>query len=442
MIRRSAAGTGAPDAEPSAVAYGASMTTASTGIPELDRLVGGLRVGDNVLWQVGHGTSADPFVSAFVQEAGDTPGLVYVSLHVPPAAILDRFGDAWDPERFLLVDLFTHGVGGGDPAFVGFRRSARGRGVQIRTVRHPADAASTLGELAEIEHERGRRTRYVFDSLTGMEALWGREEALACFLRSCPRLYELDTVAYWLAQTEAHDRGSLSRLIHVTQLALDLRVEGGEPRLKVLKAAGRPPEVLGRDVGYAFEGGRMRIVEERVDERERAGRDIRARRIARGLSQAELARRLGISPSALSQAERGRAALSARTHARAREILEPPSPVDRPSAERPPYVVSRRGGRPSRALRPGLSSELLQETADGAAFHLLEFAPGASGRLPPFPTKHEEIAVLIDGVLELRVGQATESLQAGDAIRLASEPVAAWRNPSAERARAIWAILP
>ncbi len=417
------------------------MTRATTGIRALDDLIDGLRIGDNVLWQVALGASADPFVSAFVAAAARTPGLVYVGLHVPPSVILDRYGDRWDPQRFLLVDLFTFGTGGGDESFVRFHRSARARRARIRLAEQATDASATLDLLEAIQREQPPGTRYVFDSLTGMEALWGREAALACFLRSCPRLYELETVAYWLVQTEAHDPGSLSRLIHTTQVALALRADGGA-RLKVLRAEGRRPDVVGREVAYRFEDGTLRVVGEHSSSRERLGRALRAQRIARGLSQAELARRVGISASALSQAERGRTGLAASTRVKLERILGEVLGATEPSAPPPPpYVISRRGGRSERSVRPGITAELLAETDDGATFHLLGFAPHASGRQPPFPTKRDEVIVVIEGVLEVRVGRAVETLQAGDAIVLSTEPLASWRNPSDERARVVWAIL-
>ena len=159
------------------------------------------------------------------------------------------------------------------------------------------------------------------------------------------------------------------------------------------------------------------------------------------LSQAELARRIGISPSALSQAERGRAGLSVETLARALDALGSPFGPGQGDGS-PSYRVTRRGARRISSLAPGLEAEELAGAPAGTEFFLLTFAPGASARRPPFATKRSEVLVVISGVLELRIGEGRESLQAGDAMVLSSEPVGSWRCPGPDQARVLWTILP
>jgi len=415
------------------------MARPSTGLRPLDDLVGGLRFGDNVVWETGEDTSVDPFVSAFVRASGKASGLAYVSFHVSPVGVLDRLREEWDPERFLLVDCFTDGLGRSEETFRRFYRSRRAREVRIERIGNPADPDETQAALAAIEQKLGPGTRYVFDSLTGMQELWGPEAALSLFLRSCPRLYDLGTVAYWLLERNAHGSSFLSRLAHVTQVVLDVRATEEGQAVKVLKAEGRPPEVLGRQAGLAFEGGRLRVLRESPGTRERTGEVLRAHRIARGFSQAEFARRIGISPSALSQAERGRAGLSGETLTRAWEALGLPFGPDLPP-EASPYRVARRGSRRRFPVAPGLAGE--EVAGSGTSIYLLTFAPGAHGRRPPFATKRHEVAVVLAGLLEIRVGGAKETLHAGDALVLSAEPIAAWANPGPEETKVLWTILP
>src|SRR5688572_19654674 len=80
----------------------------TTGLPTLDVFIDGLRYGDNVIWEL-DGPEETPFVEAFLRGSRGSP-LVYVSFHVSPRAILDRFGAVWDPERFVLLDCFTEGL--------------------------------------------------------------------------------------------------------------------------------------------------------------------------------------------------------------------------------------------------------------------------------------------------------------------------------------------
>jgi transcriptional regulator with XRE-family HTH domain len=418
-----------------------AMIRPTTGLRPVDDLLGALRVGDNVVWETGEDATVDPFVAALVRASRKTPGLAYVSFHVSPTEILDRFQQGWDPKRFLLVDCFTDGIGRGEDTFRQFYRSRRARTVRVHRITDPLQDEAVQVALAGIESELGQGARYVFDSVTGMQELWGAEAALSFFLRSCPRLYELKTVAYWLLERQAHSASFLSRLSHVTQVVLDVRAGDEGQTLKVLKAEGRPPEVLGRHARYVFEGDRIRILREISGTRERMGEVLRGQRIARGLSQADLAQRIGISASALSQAERGRTGFSAETLTRAWEAL---GLGFGPQVSRtaPGWQVTRRGARREKGLAPGLVTEETATVSNGAGVHLLTFAPGTNGRRPPFATKQVEVAYVMTGLLELRVGEAKETLHAGDAITLSGEPVAAWRNPGPEDARVLWIILP
>jgi transcriptional regulator with XRE-family HTH domain len=415
------------------------MAKVSTGFRQLDDLLGALRTGDNVVWQTEPGAALDPFLSGFLRRSSSAPALLYASFHVPPAGVLDRFGPVWERERFVLLDCFTDGLGGSDPTFGRFYRSKRAREVRVSRMREAGDPDAVQEHLSQLEDELGGGTRYVFDSLTGMQELWNSEAALGLFLRSCPRLYEMRTVAYWILDRDAHARSFLARLAHTTQVVLDIRSSEAGHELAVVKAQGRPSEVGGRRLRFTFDGERLRVVKASTVPRERLGDQLKSRRIARGLSQAELARRLEISASALSQAERGKAPLSDETLTRAWGIL---GEELEQQARKPGYEVSRRGARRTTDLAPGLVSEEILESPSTGWVHLLTFAPGSVGRRPPFSTKLPETAVVLSGVLEVRVGEARDVLHAGDAVVLRGEPISAWRNPGPEEARVLWSVLP
>src|ERR1043165_7613312 len=87
------------------------MDRPSTGIDAVDNLLGGLGVGDNVVWQAADPADVEPFVQAFLASARGTTPLMYLSLRLSPASVLDRFGPVWDPDRFILLDGWTGGVG-------------------------------------------------------------------------------------------------------------------------------------------------------------------------------------------------------------------------------------------------------------------------------------------------------------------------------------------
>jgi transcriptional regulator with XRE-family HTH domain len=410
-----------------------SMDRPSTGIDALDNLLGGLGVGDNVVWQAVDPADVEPFVHAFLGSARGTTPLMYLSLRLPPASILDRFGRVWDPDRFILLDGWTGGA-----ATAGSPSPAR-----VRRLKDPADMDQVNRELAEIEEELGPGARYVFDDLTSMQRRWGQEAALALFLRCCPRLYQQRTVAYWLLQRDAHPPTFLSRLADITQVVLDLDAVStgpGEHILQVVKADGHRPEVTGRALRYAVGDGGIDVLGEASGTRERIGEQVRAQRIAAGLSQAELARRIGVSPSALSQVERGRHGLSGETLTRLWATLGIPfGPGSSPTPAA--YRLARRGAHQPVVPGAGMHGETVLQEPSGLAMHVLTFDPAGSGRRP-FETKQAELLLVLDGALELQLGQTTHTLQQGDAILLTTRPVTGWRNPTDAPARVLWQLLP
>jgi len=417
------------------------MDRPSTGIDALDELLGGLGVGDNVVWQAPDPAEIEPFLEAFLATAhGGTP-LTYLSFRLPPAEVLARFSQVWDRERFTLLDGWTGSRhASSHPAVTAAGLPPR---AQVRRLKDPTDMEQVNRELSEIEDELGPGARYVFDDLTSMQRLWGPDAALALFLRCCPRLYQERTVAYWLLERDAHPPTFRSQLADITQVILDLDTTATQPAertLQVVKADGHSHAVLGRTLRYAIgDDGGIDVLRTASGTRERIGEQVRAERIATGLSQAELARRIGVSPSALSQVERGRHGLSGETLTRLWATLGIPfGPAASPSS--PPYRLARRGARQPLAPGSGMHGETVLQEPSGLAVHELTFAATSSGRRP-FDTKQPELLLMLEGALELQLGQETHTLQQGDAILLATQPVTGWRNPAREPARVLWLLL-
>ena len=395
-------------------------------------------MGDNVVWQAPAPADIEPFVQAFLAAQAAAP-LAYVSFRLPPAAVLDRFRQVWNAQRFVLIDGWTAGP---DAPRAGAPGPA---GMRVQRLPDPSDPGLVNRELSRVERELGPGARYVFDDLTSIQRLWGAEAALALFLRCCPRLYQQRTVAYWLVERGAHEPGFLSRLAGITQVVLDLKApvsKAGVPGqvLEVVKADGHPAGAAGRALEYLVGEGGLPALRAEVGTRARIGQQIRAQRIAIGMAQAELARRVGISPSALSQVERGLHGLSGETLTRLWEVLGIPFGAD--AALTPaPYRLARRGARQARAYAAGVTGEAILEQPSGLAMHLLTFAPASSGRQPVFATKQRELLLVLAGVLELQLGQAAHTLQQGDAALLDTQPVTGWENPAAEPARVLWLLL-
>src|SRR5215216_6073644 len=252
----------------------------STGIDALDDLLGRLGVGDNVVWQAPDPADVEPFVRALLATAHGATSLAYLSFRLSPAAVLDRFGEVWDSDRFTLLDGWTgsqHASSEPSVAVAGLPPQAL-----VRHLKDPTDMEQVNRELSEIEDDLGPGARYVFDDLTSMQRLWGPEAALALFLRCCPRLYRERTVAYWLLERDAHPPAFRPRLADITQVVLDLDTNATQPAertLQVVKADGHPAEVTGRSLRYAVSDNGIEVLGQAAGTRERIGEQVRAQRI-------------------------------------------------------------------------------------------------------------------------------------------------------------------
>lgn len=244
----------------------------TTGVPEIDRLIGGIALGDNVVWEVDSGAPVDGFVSSFLSacEENATP-VVYVSFNRSPQTITNRYVGMLTEGRFTLVDCFSSGKGNWDKTFLDFFKSAvkhDGRGpVHLED---PTDPAKLHETLIELSAGANLGSNYVFDSLTGMLDLWGDEDkAIRFFGHFCPRLYDLNAVAYWLLEKDAHSDRFLAKVRHVTQVVLDVAVSNGIRTLTVRKAASRSCADIGVPQRFDMDDGRMVI-----DVESREGREL------------------------------------------------------------------------------------------------------------------------------------------------------------------------
>jgi transcriptional regulator with XRE-family HTH domain len=139
-----------------------------------------------------------------------------------------------------------------------------------------------------------------------MQDLWGGEEQVTKFYaRTCPRLYELDTIAYWIVEKSAHSSRLKANINKIAQVAIDLSVKNGKSILKILKAEKRTTPSINEPQVFTCEQGEIafdlpRSLPGRFD----LGGRIKAVRQQQGLSQKELAERTGVTPSSISQIEK------------------------------------------------------------------------------------------------------------------------------------------
>ncbi len=192
------------------------------------------------------------------------------------------------------------------------------------------------------------------------------------------------------------------------------------------------------------------------------GPRLRAIRLRRGISLRELARRLDLSPSAISQIETGKMQPSVRTlyafvsefRVTVDEVLFDQSAPAADSASRsvsessaaaagPGLAVQRAVGRPAITLNSGVTWERLMFWADeDVEFIEATYEPGGASSPDDALARHNghEFGYILSGTLRVVVGFDDFTLGPGDSITFPSSTPHRLSNDGSETVRAIWVV--
>lgn len=177
----------------------------STGLPGLDRVIGGLIPGDNVVWQVNSIEDYLPFLPAYCESA-------------------QRAG-----QKLIYFRFARH-----KPLLT------EDSGAEIHCL-HPEDNFETfLAEIHATIERTGRGAFYVFDCLSDLAVDWYSDEMLSnFFMLTCPYLYDLETIAYFALLRDYHSDYAVKPIAETTQLFLDVYRHKGELYIHPLKVQQR-----------------------------------------------------------------------------------------------------------------------------------------------------------------------------------------------------------
>jgi transcriptional regulator with XRE-family HTH domain len=274
-----------------------------SGISDLDNLIDSLYVGDNVVWEVEAGTASEIFTLNFLRQSlSENHNVIYVSFNKSPQTILQQVGKLPSKSNFILLDCFTSGKGKNDRAFTKFYDNS-GDSCVIK-VDDPRNIDLFTSLLTSLEDKFQSGGRYIFDSLTGMQDLWGDENrTYKFFTYICPLLYDLGTVAYWMLEKDAHSQKFKANLRHITQVVLELYKRKDKLWIKALKLEGRPNREAFKPHSYEIEDKTVAITSVRKEPSFDIGIKIKELRTKAGMSQKELADKVELTPSYISQLE-------------------------------------------------------------------------------------------------------------------------------------------
>lgn len=420
----------------------------ASGVSQLDRLLGGLFIGDNVVWYDDAGSLASVFCLNFIQasQAQDKP-FIYVSFDRSPRNLLETLGPLAENPDLVLLDCFTNGKGEGSEVFLKFYEEDSDRPCRVILVEEPGSVDQVMDSFYGLHKTMEGDVRFVFESLTGMEELWGGEDQLLKFyLHSCPRLYELNTIAYWIIEKKAHSPRLRAQINRIAQVAIDLSVKRGTTSLTILKAEKRDLDTLNKPYNFWSKGLNVTFdPERRTTGRIDLGMRLKELRTKRGFSQTELAKLIGVTPSNISQVESNLIYPSLPALLKIAEVLSVGvSSFFQDSSDATNRIIF-----PASEAVDVKFPDLEGESIRGKLITPVDFEPRGEPyfiEIPPqkhisshfFIHKGEEMGYLLSGRLQLKLGKAVYNLRPGDVIYLTTEMPTEWRNVGDEEARLFW----
>jgi transcriptional regulator with XRE-family HTH domain len=423
-------------------------TRVSTGIAALDRRLDGLFIGDNVIWYDEAGSLAFPFCLRFLRESEEQgKPIVYITFDRSPKTLIEELGPLADNPSLTILDCFTHGKGDGSALFAKFyEQSEPGRFQRIVKVAEPQRPEKVSEAIYTIHQGLRGDVRFIFESLTGMQDLWeGEESILKFYSRACPRLYELETIAYWIAEKGAHSSRLKAHINQIAQVAVELGLKRGRSTLAILKAHNRRPDALDKPEPFWIEGPTIAFdADKPLPEKIELGARLKALRAKQGLAQKELAGLVGVTPSTISQIESNQIYPSLPALFKMAQILSVEAGYffQKGRREEKPIVYSGwgtavdfpnlpRGVIRGRQLLPADLPARIEP-------YLIEMPAGKKLVGHFFVFKGDEFGLLTEGRLQVTLKNGQQEMEPGDVIYLSSDLPTQWKNIGEEAARLIW----
>lgn len=407
------------------------MTKISSGIATLDTLVDFLYTGDNVVWEVDAGTSPEVFTNRFIGKSfDDAQTVIYVSFNRSPQTILSEMSRFPNHEHFRLVDCFSSGKGKNDATFLRFYENTKQRNV-VRIL-NPRNIEEFTQELNAIEDALPPGARYIFDSLTGMQDLWGDEnDTYRFFTYMCPRLYDLETVAYWILEKEAHSERFKANLRHITQVVFDLYKRRDTLFIKALKLAGRHDREAFKPQRYEITDGDVSIAQPKKEPSVDIGSRVRELRMRGGMSQKDLADKVGLTTSFISQVENNQVSPSLHSFLQIAGALgSTPTDLLQDTRERQEdrWLIRREAAMKTPHQREEGYSIFKIASGDNTSAYITVISPGTEITEHFLSYKKSELIHVTRGEVLVKVGAAERELGPGDSMYLRDSIPSRWFN--------------
>jgi transcriptional regulator with XRE-family HTH domain len=250
-------------------------------------------------------------------------------------------------------------------------------------------------------------------------------------------------------EKEAHSIKLRARINQIAQVAIELSIKRGTTFLTILKAEKRGTDNLHKPFKYWTKESEVAFEDDnRAFGKLDLGKKLKEVRTKRGFSQSELAKLVGLTPSAISQVESNLIYPSLPALVKMAEVLlvEVSTFFQTGSALARKIVFSLADSIPVKLqdiTNDIMTARMLTpvDFQSKAEVYLLEFSPGKKLSHHFFSHKGEELGYVLSGRLQMSLPHSVHKLKTGDAVYLTSETPSQWMNPGPGTARLLWMVV-
>ncbi len=389
-----------------------------------------------MVWEVDSGTSYEIFIRKFIEiSAKESKDIVYISFNKSVATLLKELGN-FANEKFHIIDGFTSGKGKNDPTFLRNYDNIS-KTADIIKLSNPSNLDELTNAIASVESKISYPISYIFDSLTGIQNLIKDENlTYSFFTYMCPRLFDLDSVAYWIVERNAHSQKFKANIRHITQVVLELYRRKDSFFLKALKLARRKNRDAFKPHMYEItENDEIKI---KLTEQPLVldiGSKLREIRISKNMSQKELSEKVNLTPGFISQMENNQIVPSITSFiqicealgVKASEILSEKGEKDNPVIKKE-YILAN-------PLQKLSSAEIYKVLSDEKFnVSIIMIPPDCTIKGHFLPKKEPELIFIQKGVITVTVNTFSYNLKEGDFLYIKKSMPEKWQNKGGEKA--------
>ncbi len=197
-----------------------------SGIPEMDKSIDNIRLGDNVVFRVSELSEFKLFMDPYIEQAKrDKRNIIYFRFAAHEPLVDDC------PEVKTYAVPLTHRF-------------------ETFTV-----------DIHNIIEKEGKDAFYVFDCLSEMQARWATDLMMGNFFRvTCPFLFILDTVAFFPIIRGKHSVQAVNKILNTTQLFFDVYSDSKNVYVRPEKVWNRNSDTMFLPHTYDPETGEFRPI--------------------------------------------------------------------------------------------------------------------------------------------------------------------------------------